>query len=311
MDGAPRRHGRRRVVPEAGGDRRLRRRAQAPPPPPPSSSTVPPPPSETVIQPTLEIAPGDHHPAGTPDHRACGASRRTACARRRSAGTRRTSGLGGAGRTVACAAPHPVLFRPRDAGATTDSPAGFPPAPPAGAESPAPPAGFEDRGHRRHEICGVSTTATCPAAPTPSAPHCHRRAGRPSRADRPYPVPDTAVGRPADRRAGVPGARLFDEKGRVHHWNRHGRSAVGNWENPVLHYQLCYSDTVPLYTAGSFRAAGKIPKSSQLTKAPPRGMHPFQCDRSPALLPGYSVPDGHLPVPRRPSWCPRRSSPRW
>ncbi|MDZ4265018.1 MAG: transglycosylase domain-containing protein [Mycobacterium sp.] len=39
---------------------------QAPPPPPPSSTVPPPPPSETVIQPTLEIAPGITIPWGPP-----------------------------------------------------------------------------------------------------------------------------------------------------------------------------------------------------------------------------------------------------
>ena len=62
-DGRCARGHRQRDLPEADRDRRLRGCAAGAPPPPPAE---PPPPSETVIQPTIELAPGITIPFGPP-----------------------------------------------------------------------------------------------------------------------------------------------------------------------------------------------------------------------------------------------------
>ena len=95
------------------------------------------------------------------------------------------------------------------------------------------------------------------------AGRCHRRTRGTARADRPCPADDAGAGDVPDR-AGVLGARLVDEGGLpAEHRHRDGDQRVANWENQRAYYELCYSDTVPLYGAELLNQ-GKFPYKSQL-----------------------------------------------
>lgn len=57
---------------------------------------------------------------------------------------------------------------------------------------------------------------------------------------------------------------------------------VGNWENQRAYYQLCYSDTVPLYTAELLNL-GKFPYKSSWIESDATGKPHVQYDGSPAV----------------------------
>ncbi|MDZ4265019.1 MAG: glycosyltransferase family 87 protein [Mycobacterium sp.] len=57
---------------------------------------------------------------------------------------------------------------------------------------------------------------------------------------------------------------------------------VGNWENQRAYYQLCYSDTVPLYTAELLNL-GKFPYKSSWIESDAEGKPHVQYDGSPAV----------------------------
>ncbi len=57
---------------------------------------------------------------------------------------------------------------------------------------------------------------------------------------------------------------------------------VGNWENQRAYYQLCYSDTVPLYTAELLNL-GRFPYKSSWVETDAEGKPRIQYDGSPAV----------------------------
>ena len=57
---------------------------------------------------------------------------------------------------------------------------------------------------------------------------------------------------------------------------------VGNWENQRAYYELCYSDTVPLYTAELLNL-GKFPYKSSWIETDSDGKPRIQYDGNPAV----------------------------
>ena len=71
---------------------------------------------------------------------------------------------------------------------------------------------------------------------------------------------------------------------------------VGNWENQRAYYELCYSDTVPLYTAELLNL-GKFPYKSSWIETDGEGKPHTQYDGNTAVrYMEYPVLTGHLPV---------------
>ena len=68
------------------------------------------------------------------------------------------------------------------------------------------------------------------------------------------------------------------------------------WENQRAYYELCYSDTVPLYTAELLNQ-GKFPYKSSWTEKDASGAPQTQYDGTPAdAVHGVSGADRALPV---------------
>ena len=77
---------------------------------------------------------------------------------------------------------------------------------------------------------------------------------------------------------------------------------VGNWQNQRAYYELCYSDTVPLYTAellnlGQVSVQVQLDRNRQRRQAP----HPVRRQHRRAVH-GISGADRDLPVPVYVAW---------
>ena len=223
-----------------------------------------PPPSETVIQPTIEVAPGITIPIGPPT---------TVPARATAGGVPgRPAGSGCARCPGAAASSAPVS----PFGSSDGSDEGRP-ASPSGLPCRRPAAGGGS--------AAAPTIATCPAAPMRSARRSRsdRRAGGPARADRPGAVPDSAAG-DADSSPWSFLALGYSTKAACLQTNGSGTAdqRVGNWANQRAYYELCYSDTVPLYTAELLNL-GKFPYKSSWIENDSEGKPRIQYDGNTAV----------------------------
>ncbi len=158
------------------------------------------------------------------------------------------------------------------------------PAPSAGAESPAPSAGAE--------------------SPAPRAEDLRSLDGRdmPSRTDTIGAALSGTVGGPVGRHALIGRSRFltplrvmlvialvflalgYSTKAACLQTAGTGAAdqRVGNWENQRAYFQLCYSDTVPLYTAELLNL-GKFPYKSNWVETDGEGKPHVQYDGSPAV----------------------------
>ena len=252
--------------------RRLRRRARRAPP------------SETVIQPTIEVAPGITIPFGPPTTVPVGPPGRPVPTRsgRRAGRAGRAGAAGSAGSGSATAA---TVIESGDTGATRGHWA-------------APLHGVAAAAGRRS--CAAPTTATCPAEPTRSARRTvagDRRTGGQARADRPRALPHPAAG-DVHRSRVVFLALGYSTKAACLVTTGTGTAdqKVANWQNQRAYYELCYSDTVPLYTAELLNL-GKFPYKSSWIETDSQGRPQKQFDGNIAVrYMEYPVHHRHLPV---------------
>ncbi len=95
---------------------------------------------------------------------------------------------------------------------------------------------------------------------------------------------DAAAG-DVHHRAAVPGVRIHDDEGRACLQSTGTGSPdqrVAVWENNRAYYELCYSDTVPLYTAEMLNLVSSR-TSSSWTEVDGTGMARTQYDGTPAI----------------------------
>ena len=261
---------------------------QAPPPPP--SATAPPPPSETVIQPTIEVAPGITIPIGPPT-------------------------------TVPFAPPAPVGPAP--------GPPGVPPGwtsfaavtePRPGGDGVAAAAGWVSFYRRppggSSPIAGPGGSVLSPAPPAEDTRSLDDR-DLPSRTDTIGAALSGVIGGPVGRHALIGRARFltplrvmliialvflalgYSTKAACLQTTGAGTAdqRVGNWQNQRAYYELCYSDTVPLYTAELLNL-GKFPYKSNWIETDSQGKPRTQYDGNIAVrYMEYPVLDRDLPVP--------------
>ncbi|BBX28425.1 glycosyltransferase family 87 protein [Mycolicibacterium alvei] len=158
------------------------------------------------------------------------------------------------------------------------------PAPPAGLDSPAPPAGLDS-----------------PAPPAEDQRSADDR-DLPSRNDRLAEALSQTVGGPVGRHALIGRSRFmtplrvmfviavvflalgYTSKAACLQTTGSGTAGqrVANWENNRAYYELCYSDTVPLYTAELLNQ-GKFPYKSSWVENDATGKPRMQYDGSPAI----------------------------
>ena len=99
---------------------------------------------------------------------------------------------------------------------------------------------------------------------------------------RPFPFADPASGDVSDR-AGLVGVGLDDEIAvPADHGHRAAGPTRGNWQNQRAYYELCYSDTVPLYGA-ELLSQGKFPYKSSWLELDAAGRPRTQFDGSTAV----------------------------
>ena len=236
-----------RDLPEADRDRRLRGCARSRRPPPP-------PPSETVIQPTHRSSAGHHHSVRSAhdDH-----------------GRRRR--------------------RPRRAIPPGGPPPGGPP--PGGAPFP-----------NRHRDRRSAAARRHLAATAGRRPAQRRQPRLPSRTDFLGAALADVIGGPVGRHALIGRARLMTPL-RVMFlialvflalgWSTKaaclqstgtgtGDQRVANWDNQRAYYELCYSDTVPLYGA-ELLSQGKFPYKSSWIETDASGAPQTRYDGKPAV----------------------------
>lgn len=158
------------------------------------------------------------------------------------------------------------------------------PAPPAGLDSPAPPAGLDS-----------------PAPPAEDQRSADDR-DLPSRNDRLAEALSQTVGGPVGRHALIGRSRFmtplrvmfviavvflalgYTSKAACLQTTGSGTAGqrVANWENNRAYYELCYSDTVPLYTAELLNQ-GKFPYKSSWVENDATGKPRMQYDGTPAI----------------------------
>ena len=231
-------------------------------PPPPTSTPPPPPPSETVIQPTIEVAPGITIPIGPPT-------------------------------TVPVAPPVPVGPPP--------GPPGAPGVPWPGSSSASrlrdrrPRTATTQAGRRRRRRFGGADVES------PARPAADRRSlddrDLPSRTDSIGAALSEVIGGPVGRHALIGRQRFltplrvmliialvllalgYSTKAACLQTTGKGTAdqRVGNWENQRAYYELCYSDTVPLYTAELLNL-GKFPYKSSWIETDATGKPHIQYD---------------------------------
>ncbi|MCV7390767.1 glycosyltransferase family 87 protein [Mycolicibacterium porcinum] len=167
------------------------------------------------------------------------------------------------------------------------------PAPPVGRESPGPPVGRESP--------GPPVGFDSPAPPAEDRRSADDR-DLPSRTDRLGEALSQTVGGPVGRHALIGRSRFmtplrvmfvigvvflalgYTTKAACLQTTGKGSAGerVANWENNRAYYELCYSDTVPLYTAELLNL-GKFPYKSSWVENDATGKPRMQYDGSPAI----------------------------